>query len=610
MRLILSLITFISFSTLGQQATKHSFSITHATTINVSELTNDWDVNLQHVEAPKPGVNTPRVELARKKQLISRQYPRTLSKTRTAAGPTPLVGHSFEGNNFHGIPNDNDIAISRDSMVVSVTNSRIYMYNGNTEEQLFTRSLHLFSNELDILGSKYDPKVVYDPNNDRFVMVYLCGYTWETSKIVLAFSQTSDPTGEWNLYYLPGNPIENETWSDYPVIGISGKDLYIGINTFYNGSQNNSGFVETCLWQVGLKEGYVGFDLSTNYYSDILPMSKKIFNICPISAADESDAENMFLLSNRNTDEENDTIFLLEVTGRVSDPNSQLEVTVMHADQPYVLPVPADQPANQWFDTNDSRVLGGYLLNNRIYFVQSCTDPANGRAGIYHGVINDVSGNPSMVSRIFSQPDMDYGFPNISWSGQLEDDEQSIINFNHSSDSVYGGFSALHVNENLIASDRIELKSGFAIVNVMGDTIERWGDYTGSQRMYSQPGVVWAVGSFGNPQGGHGTWITELFSPDIATGVGAEPTNEMSGLAYPNPFAESISIEFELPESSMLRFELVETSGRLVQILLEDRIKSGKNRLTFNGGLLSSGTYFLIGKTPETQVFSKKIVKQ
>ena len=609
MRLTFTFLLLFSIKAFAQDATKTSFVFEKSKTLNMSQLTYDWNINLQHIEAPKPGINTLRAELARKKQEIMQRYPRTSTSTRSATASAPSVGNSFEGNIFQGVPNDNDLAISRDSIVVSVTNRRIHIYNGKTQEELLTRSLPNLVADLGISGSKYDPKVIYDPNNDRFIIIFLNGFTWETSQIMLAFSETSDPTGDWHLYALPGNPLENETWSDYPVVGISGKDLYIGINTFFNGSQNNSGFAETCLWQIGLKEGYIGFDLNTNYYNDILPQSKKIFNICPIPAAAESDAENMYLLSNRNTDAENDTIFLLEVTGRVSNENTQLNVRTISADQPYVLPVAADQPGDQWFDTNDSRILGGYLLNGRIYFVQSCTDPANGRSAIYHGVIDNASGNPSMVSRIYSQPDMDYGFPNISWTGTFADEEQSIISFNHSSETDFGGFSAMYVDAGLNASNRIEIKQGFSTVNVMQDTLERWGDYSGSQRMYNQPGVVWAVGSFGNSQGGHGTWIAELFSPSVATNV-AENFVSATTSVYPNPFIDDVSVEFSLTQSEFVKLELVDANGKLVRLLLEDRIKAGVNRISFNADALESGIYFLVGTNSEERLFSEQLIKQ
>ncbi len=601
-------LSLMTLTVMGQNASKHSLSINMSASITMSAEQDDWNVSLQHLEAPKPGSNSLRAELARKKQEIMRRYPRQMAEARSTVVETPSIENNFEGNSFQGIPNDNDMAISNDSIIVSVTNRRIHMYNAVTEEQLLTRSLHSLSSDLDISGAKYDPKVVYDPNNNRFVMVFLNGFTWETSQIIVAFSQTADPTAEWHLYALPGNPLNNDTWSDYPVIGISGKDLYIGINTFYNGSENNSGFVETCLWQIGLKEGYIGFDLITNYFNDILPQSKSIFNICPISPAAESDMENMFLLSNRNTDLQNDTVFLLEVTGRVNDPATELVVTTLQADQDYILPVPAAQQGNHWLDTNDGRVLGGYLRNGNIHYVQSCTDPISGRSAIWHGLINNVETEPLIVSRIYAEPDLDYGYPNISWSGQSDNDEQAIISFNHSSESDFAGFSAIYVDGNLEASDRVEIKTGLTIVNVLSDTLERWGDYSGSQRMYNEPGKVWAVGSFGQ-SAGHRTWIAEILSPDVATDI-KEPNTLSHSSVYPNPFKNDLSIEFEIAEPTFLRLELVDVNGRMVKLLLEDRVRAGLNSISFNEDLLSSGQYFLVGTSMNEVILKSPVIKQ
>ncbi len=612
MRIFFTFLLTLPVLGFAQNASVKSLIISKGATIVMSEETEDWEINLQHLEAPKPGTSSLRAELHQKKLEIMQRYPATSTNNqRAAAGSVPTVGTNFEGNSFGGIPNDNDMAISNDSMIVSVTNSRIHIFNAVTQEEILFRSLGNLANPLDISGSKYDPHVIYDPTNKRFVMIYLNGSTFETSQIIVAFSKTSDPSAEWNLYALPGNPLQNLTWSDYPVVGISGKDLFIGINTFTNGSTNNSGFVESCLWQVGLKEGYIGFDLITKYYSDILPGSKEIFNITPIQEGDAPTGENMFLLSNRNTDIENDTLFLLEVTGRVTDPNSDLLVRTISTDVPYVLPVPAKQAGGQWFDTNDNRVLGGYTKNNRLHFVQSCTDPTTGTSGIYYAVIDGFEGSaPTVTSRVMSDPNLYYGYPNISWSGIGDNDEESIITFNHSNESVFAGFSAIHINGNLEASDRIEIKPGLGFVNVMQDTLERWGDYSGSQRLYDEPGTIWAAGSFGNASNGHGTWLSQLSSPDVETGITDIQASKIESLVYPNPFTNQLEVVFDLKETRFLRLELVDVQGKSVRILLEDRIKSGKNRLLFNGSFLTSGTYFLNAYSDKNLVFGKKVIKQ
>jgi hypothetical protein len=242
--------------------------------------------------------------------------------------------------------------------------------------------------------------------------------------------------------------------------------------------------------------------------------------------------------------------------------------------------------------------------------VQSCTDPSTGTSAIYHGVIDDVSTSPAITTRIYSNPDLNYGYPNISWSGLSDGDYQSIISFNHSSVSEFAGFSAFHVNAGLEASDRIEIKQGLSWVNVMTDTLERWGDYSGSQRLYSEPGTVWAVGSFGNQNNGHGTWIAELKSPDIQTGVASIEIDVLSTTVFPNPFAEMIDIEFELAESQILKLELLDLEGKLVKVLLEDKIKAGKNRISFNGSFLSPGTYLMNASSNQSIFFSKKVIKQ
>ena len=612
MRTLLTFLLLVPFLCFAQQASVKQITIAKGATIVMSEETEDWDIHLQHLEAPKPGVSGLRAELHRKKLEIMERYPAISSGAqRAATSPAPAVGANFEGNAFSGVPNDNDMAVSNDSIIVSVTNSRIHMFNSVTQEQVLYRSLGNLSQPLGVTGSKFDPKVIYDPTNDRFVIIYLSGYTWETSNIILGFSKTADPTGEWNLYSLPGNPLVNESWADYPVVGISGKDLYIGINTFLNGSSNNSGFVESCLWQVGLKEGYIGFDIVTKYYSDILPGSKAIFNVTPIQDGAAPSGENMFLVSNRATDVENDTIFLLEVTGRVTDPNTHLIVRKIRADVPYVLPVPAKQAGNHWFDTNDNRILGGYTLNNRLHFVQSCTDPSTGTSAIYYGVIDGHEGsNPTATSRIYSDPSLYYGYPNIGWCGLNGNDEQSIINFNHSSETKFAGFSAIHVNGNLEASDRAEIKSGLGFVNVMQDSLERWGDYSGSQRLYDEVGTIWAVGSFGSASNGHGTWISKLTAPDLATGITEISSNNIHSVVYPNPFINQLEVTFELQESALLRLELFDVQGRSVRLLLEDRINAGKNSLSFNGSFLAPGTYFLNAYSAENLVFSKKVMKQ
>jgi hypothetical protein len=75
---------------------------------------------------------------------------------------------------------------------------------------------------------------MYDPKADKFVLMCPVGFVDSTSKIIVGFSQTNDPNGNWNLYTLPGNPLNNNLWSDYPMISMTEKELFLSINLLYN----------------------------------------------------------------------------------------------------------------------------------------------------------------------------------------------------------------------------------------------------------------------------------------------------------------------------------------------------------------------------------------
>ena len=92
-----------------------------------------------------------------------------------------------------GIPNDNSIAVSNEGKVISALNTWVVLLEEDGEI-LSTRSLAAFvRGALGRLDRYYDPKVIYDPQEDKFILVFLEGNASADSRIVVGFSQTSDP---------------------------------------------------------------------------------------------------------------------------------------------------------------------------------------------------------------------------------------------------------------------------------------------------------------------------------------------------------------------------------------------------------------------------------
>ncbi|MBL4654363.1 MAG: T9SS type A sorting domain-containing protein, partial [Bacteroidia bacterium] len=227
---------------------------------------------------------------------------------------------------------------------------------------------------------------------------------------------------------------------------------------------------------------------------------------------------NIYSLSNRNFDIANDSIFIVEITDTINASSSEIKIQVVISDTKYGVPPFARQANDHEFDTNDSRILGGFLENDQIQFVSNTLSPDIGFAAVYHGIIDDVSSNSQLTSYIITDDTLDFGYPNISYTGKQDCDHESIITFNHSSPTNFAGFSAVHYGNNDIHSEVLKIIEGLSYVDRhsgdSGQVYERWGDYSGTQRKYNEPGKIWTTGYYANDQNENGTWVAELQSPD------------------------------------------------------------------------------------------------
>lgn len=327
----------------------------------------DFYPQLENLEAPHPGGEGYRDYLESIKSNIKRTPQTNTAKSANIAPPDSLFG--FRGNFTNGQPNDNDMAISNDNWLVSVVNSTIFTtkYVEDTllpaqivdttysSETIITQdtmlvnndtiivadtlvlidtmevlidtllaqdtfidenetSLTNFASDLGNYSQAFDPKVEYDPIHDRFIMVFLNGYTPQTSNAIMAFSQTNNPQEGWNFYELPGNPLDDATWTDYPMLAITKDEVFLTLNLLV-GDNWVTGFVQTIIWQMDKLTAYEGGEMDTNLWSQTNLDGIPIRNSIPVQGGSDMYGPNLFLLSNRNFDEVNDTIFLMEITG-------------------------------------------------------------------------------------------------------------------------------------------------------------------------------------------------------------------------------------------------------------------------------------------------------
>jgi len=586
-------------------------------TITPRNIDKDWMFEIQNLEMPSVGNKTYNYFLEEAKKEVDEKYnsksfiPVYNSIESSSIIDTPIVNYAFEGNHYSGsVPNDNTMAISNDGIVVASINTNIIFYDTKQDSLLKTISLRSFSDTLvGISSHQYDPKAIYDYENDRFVLVYLAG-TDSPTNIIVAFSSTNNPMDEWYLYSLAGNPLNDTSWSDYPAISMSHGELFITMNLLVVGGQNwQTSFKQSVIWQINKEDGYNGDSLRLGLHSGIGTDGIPVRNIHPIRGGDSFYGPEMYFLSERNFDIENDTFFVIKTFDKLSGDN-KLEVTPVRADQKYGMPPNAYQKSTyKRLSTNDSRVLGGFYQNGFIQFVGNSVDALTGHASFYHGIFKPTNLNEKIHLNIFTDSLLQFGYPNLSYCGKNDDSKNSIITVNYSSKKSYPGMGAIFYKKDDLYSKITKLKEGNTHINILAMN-QRWGDYSGSQPKYNKPGEVWASATFGKYISGknaYGTWIASLSSPFDAPAL-LPPGEEIASNVYPNPSAnEFVSVDFIISNDRQIEVKIFDITGKLVGTLYEGRANKGKNTCGFSTLSLSSGIYFLIIESEGDRLKTHKI---
>jgi hypothetical protein len=569
---------------------------------------------LRHLEAPLPGHTTAAAHLSLiKAQLPAKTYhtPKGATSFKKSPVVAPFVMRNFKGNPYNNIPNDNSLAISNDGMIVSVINSTIQVYNTDGKV-LQSRSLEAFGDTLHIDAHKFDPRALYDPVADRFIVTYLNGTSAATSMITIAFSQTNDPTGDWNMYALPGNPLSDSSWSDFPMISISNGELFYTINLLTPGGSWQTSFKQTVIWQIDKDQGYKGEAINPKLWSGIRFGNKPIRNLHPVKGGSKPYGPHAYFLSDRNFDLQNDTIFFLKLTGTATDPKTELEIGVLRADLAYGVPPNAAQkhPALE-LQTNDARILDAFLENNQIVFAANSIDTSNNYAAIYLGHIYDVDGKPSIRAQIFGHDSLEFGYPGLAFTGNQEE-FSAVMCMNYSSFYEYPG-CGISFYDGKEFSNLKTVREGNSNINILGGA-ERWGDYMGMQPKYNEPGRCWMSGTFGRDGVSvgteYGTWIAEIQKYGYNSNEGLVANKDLPASLYPNPSFEStwVTVDFELKTSDMVAIVLFNTQGKVLAQLLHREARAGKNQFSFSTAPLAPGTYILSAHGTTGQLFSRRLM--
>jgi hypothetical protein len=79
----------------------------------------------------------------------------------------------------------------------------------------------------------FDPRLVYDPFNNRWIFTSTSNAQSATSSVLVGVTQSSDPTGKWNLYRITADS-GGKNWADFPSLGFNKDWIVVSVNMFGN----------------------------------------------------------------------------------------------------------------------------------------------------------------------------------------------------------------------------------------------------------------------------------------------------------------------------------------------------------------------------------------
>ena len=651
-----------------------SFDIPRTKQFRMDQVEPMLDLRVTHLEAPdafskSAQLNALKAEYAQRFGMAADADPAPAHKT-LAADPVVRGDLSMKrvftinGSQVPipgGTPNDNPLAYG-DSVVLTAVNSVIWGWDLRTDTFLFPQQFIplIAASGVQTPAGSSDPRLLYDPVAERWVLLFFVGNTPSTSQIVVCFSQSKDPNAGWNTYTLPGNPLNNNRWSDFPSMAFTDDKLVMSINLIIPGVSWQVGFDGTVIWEMDKAAGYAGATtLPAELHHGFATNGRWIRNLVAVTGWDGYTSKPMWA-SNRNFDAQNDTVFFLTRADSAVGGTHSYAINVLRASQPYGLPPNGRQPSTPAADptkglqTNDGRWLGAQELpDGSVHLVSTTRDFATQRSAIYHGIIPTPDQPDTLLGHVIGDPVRYFGYPNLTWIGNEGCDGELLIGFNHVSPSNFAGYSAVYCGNDGSYSSVVPLKSGLGNVSKLGGA-ERWGDYFGIQQDYSTPGQAWLAGFYALGNGGNGTWMHLLQSPDStalsvqlltggqgcdrfaeATPTGLGPftyawsdgstapqsgtacggdtlyvrvtdargcsydasvvlpmTDAPATLLFPNPAQSEVFALIDAPGKGIIDFEVVDASGAVVESA-HAQVRAGRNEVYAWLGHLPRGTYWV-----------------
>ena len=459
--------------------------------------------------------------------------------TETSFG---AIDFDTDGSNsgYYHIPPDPHGAAGPNH-VVNVVNTSIQWYTKSGTQQ-YNHQLEDFFTSLSPVNDGFDPKVIYDQYEGRFLVVTLerqddddgndTGDSDDTSRILVAVSDDNDPNGTW--YYTAINSKINingtDTWADYPGFAVDDKAVYITTNMFGFGSTGT--YQDHYLWIIdkGTTGGfYAGGTASVTAGSAGGPSGGTI-QPAHIFGTPPTNMGTYLVIYSGISGGGTEYLYVGQLTDPLGSPNVTWNSYSLGDidDTATAMPDAPQNGAADLIETNDRRTLNAVWRNNALWVATTIVPGSGADAGqaTAHWIELDADGATISLSDQGNAGGEDIAtgtytfFPSV----MVDSCGNMALGFAASASTIYPGayYAGRFAGDSagtLQSSGTLAAGTDY-YVRTFGGSRNRWGDYTGISLDPSNESTFWVYNQYAMTRGTvllgeDGRWATQWGSFDL-----------------------------------------------------------------------------------------------
>lgn len=391
-----------------------------------------------------------------------------------------LMLKSFQGlTQTNSIPPDPHVAVGAGYIIATVNSDfGIFDKSGNLLKRI--NADQWYATTLSSPGA-FDPKVVYDHFDKRWVMVWLDqndnparGYH------LISVSDDSIPTGTWYNYAIRSDvngDVPSNNWMDYQGVGFDDDILYVTGNQFSFASAFNYAkirmYPKSALYANDVNGTITWNDIYGIKYPSPGPTQQFIFHIRPTIAYNHDPAKYYFLHAPNG----GNAFALYWIENPLTNPvlRGAMVPTVSYSSPPNANQLGGGSPL---LSTNGAQLQDEPIFKDgQIWSIHTITNPQASSYSALHYVKINTATNTLAEQSILGSSGLWYYFGAIA----IDKFNNAATTFARSGDNEYAGafYSSKLANETNFTYSA-PLQTGKAnYVKTFGGTRNRWGDYMG-----------------------------------------------------------------------------------------------------------------------------------